>query len=57
MTVTGYGKKTLAIWFLLMLAAAWVSSDSYTMLGEICGYLRLRAGLWRLPRCRIRRAS
>ena len=32
MTVTGYGKKTLAIWFLLMLAAAWVSSDSYTML-------------------------
>lgn len=43
MTVTGYGKKMLAMLFLLMLAVFCVSSDSYAMLGEICGYLRQQA--------------
>ena len=43
MTVTVYGKKTLAILFLLLLSASWFISYSYTMFGEICGYLRQQA--------------
>lgn len=43
MSMTGCGKRILAALFLLMLAMTYVNSDSYAMIGEICGYLGQQA--------------